>query len=74
MVANDDAVGTGSVLLNEGGVFRAWCRQFTFDNAFKVSASLGTIDTNGYTMTISGVIADYADPGTLYKAGAGTRC
>ncbi|MDW6023142.1 autotransporter-associated beta strand repeat-containing protein [Mesorhizobium sp. BAC0120] len=72
VAANNDAVGTGSVLLNPYGVFKAGANGLAFANRFEVSSSFGTVDTNGYTMTIAGVIADATDPGTLHKTGAGT--
>src|SRR5262249_35096337 len=72
VVAHNDAVGTGRVLLNSAGIFKAGADGLVFDNNFAVSPSFGTLDTNGYTMTIAGVIADAADPGTLHKTGAGT--
>ncbi|PLP55462.1 autotransporter, partial [Mesorhizobium loti] len=72
IVTNNSAVGSGRVLLNDAGVFQAGADGLSFANRFEVSPSYGTIDTNGHTMTISGVIADQTDPGTLHKTGAGT--
>ncbi|WP_379062495.1 autotransporter-associated beta strand repeat-containing protein [Mesorhizobium sp. UC74_2] len=72
IVTNNSAVGTGRVLLNDTGVFQAGADGLTFANRFEVGPSYGTVDTNGHTMTISGVIADATDPGTLHKTGAGT--
>lgn len=72
VVTNNQAVGTGRVLLNAAGIFKAGADGLTFNNRFAVSPSYGTIDTNGHTMTIAGVIADNGDPGTLHKIGAGT--
>ena len=72
IVTNNSAVGSGRVLLNDAGVFQAGADGLTFANRFEVSPSYGTIDSNGHTMTISGVIADATDPGSLHKIGAGT--
>lgn len=72
VAANNSAVGTGRVLLNEGGVFRAGADGLVLANDFAVSASLGTVDSNGHTMTITGTISDQSDPGTFHKSGAGT--
>ncbi|WP_161808145.1 autotransporter-associated beta strand repeat-containing protein [Mesorhizobium sp. 1M-11] len=72
IVTNDHAVGSGRVLLNDAGLFQAGADGLSFANRFEVSPSYGTVDTNGHTMTIAGVIADATDPGTLHKAGAGT--
>lgn len=72
IVTNNSSVGSGRVLLNDAGVFQAGADGLTFANRFEVSPSYGTIDTNGHTMTIAGVIADATDPGTLHKTGAGT--
>ena len=72
VVTNNSAVGTGRVLLNDAGVFQAGADGLSFANRFEVSPSYGTVDTNGHTMTIAGVVADASDPGTLHKAGAGT--
>lgn len=72
IVTNNSAVGSGRVLLNGAGVFQAGADGLTFSNRFEVSPSYGTIDTNGHAMTITGVIADANDSGSLHKTGAGT--
>src|SRR5262249_25016665 len=46
VVTNNDAVGTGRVLLNAAGIFKAGADGLTFDNNFAVSPSFGTVDTN----------------------------
>jgi autotransporter-associated beta strand protein len=68
---NANAVGTGTVTLN-GGAFQAGADGLTFTNNFAINPTGGSINTNGFTMTLSGVIANGAGPGSLTKNGAGT--
>ncbi|WP_174247511.1 autotransporter-associated beta strand repeat-containing protein, partial [Methylocapsa sp. S129] len=83
--STSSSVGTGAVYL-AGGVFQAGANNLTFANAFAFNAD-GTptssgggarIDTNGYTLTLSGVLSDGdaaglsgTGPGALAKHGAG---
>ncbi|WP_424630389.1 autotransporter domain-containing protein [Bradyrhizobium sp. SYSU BS000235] len=73
VVTNNSSVGTGAVTL-DGGVFKAGADGLAFGNSFLLTATAGnTIDTNGNTLTLSGVISDAGgSPGALTKAGTGT--
>ncbi len=73
VVTNNSSVGTGAVTL-DGGVFKAGADGLAFSNSFLLTATAGnTIDTNGNTLTLSGVIGDAGgSPGALTKAGTGT--
>jgi outer membrane autotransporter protein len=69
---NNNAVGTGMVTF-DGGIFRAAANNLNFVNNFAVNTAGGEIDTNGNTLTISGVIANgNGTSGTLTKSGLGT--
>jgi autotransporter-associated beta strand protein len=83
--STSSSVGTGTVYL-AGGVFQAGANNLTFANAFGLDAA-GTptasdggarIDTNGFTLTLAGVLSDGnaiglggTGPGALAKHGAG---
>jgi fibronectin-binding autotransporter adhesin len=73
VATNANSVGTGTVIINSLGVFRAGADNLDFANNFRLSSVGGSaIDSNGFTLTISGVISDSSDPGRLNKNGAGT--
>jgi autotransporter-associated beta strand protein len=68
---NSSSVGIGTVTL-DGGTFQAGANNLDFSNAFAVTETGGTVDTNGNTLTISGTIENgSAAPGVLTKSGAG---
>jgi fibronectin-binding autotransporter adhesin len=57
-VTNASSVGAGAVTLN-GGTFQAdGLSDLTFGNNFKINTAGGTIDNNGTTLTIAGVISN----------------
>jgi autotransporter-associated beta strand protein len=57
-VNNANSVGTGLVVMN-GGTFQVnGASDLTFTNNFSVNTPGGTIDVNGTTLTLSGIIAD----------------
>jgi len=70
-VTNNNSVGTGPVTL-DGGTFQSGGAGLSFNNAFAINISGGTIDTQANTLTLSGVIADGNGPGALTKIGSGT--
>jgi autotransporter-associated beta strand protein len=70
-VTNNNSVGTGAVTLG-GGIFQAGANGLNFSNPFNVNTTGGTVDTNGNTLTLAGVIADGNGPGALTKMGTGT--
>src|SRR5690606_3916647 len=74
-VMHNNALGTGTVELDEG-VIQAGATGLTLANAIALAAGpdAGGIDNNGFTFTLSGVIADESlgVPGSLTVAGAGT--
>jgi autotransporter-associated beta strand protein len=70
-VTNDSAMGTGTVTL--GSTLRAGADNLTFTNAFQLNDGAAAVDTNGNTMTLSGVIAGLPlITSGLTKTGAGT--
>ena len=66
------SVGAGTVTL-DGGKFQAGVNNLNFNNTFEVNTTGGTVDTNGYALTLSGTIQDGNGlTGVLTKSGAGT--
>ncbi|MHA7775783.1 autotransporter-associated beta strand repeat-containing protein [Roseibium sp. M-1] len=72
VVGNSSALGTGTVSFNGSGVLQAGTDGLIFSNNFSVGPTVGTFDSNGHTMSISGDIADGGDAGDLRKTGTGT--
>ena len=65
-------LGFGNVILN-GGTFQAGANGLNIANNFDLTPAGGAIDTNGFSLTLSGTISDIGIiPGTLTKNGAGT--
>jgi autotransporter-associated beta strand protein len=71
-VGNSGAIGSGPVTF-VGGIFQAGAAGLSFANAFVVETSTATIDTQTYTLTLSGSITDGSgSTGGLAKIGDGT--
>ena len=68
--ASNGAVSTGTVTM-DGGTFQAGADNLTFSNAFALNAAGGTVDTNGNTLTLAGLIGNGNGAGVLTKIGAG---
>ncbi|MDY0883560.1 autotransporter domain-containing protein [Dongia soli] len=69
-VGNNAALGTGAVTINGGGLQAN--DDVTLGNAVSLN-TVGTVDTNGHDMTLSGDIAEVtAGAGGLIKDGAGS--
>ncbi|MGH6770434.1 MAG: autotransporter outer membrane beta-barrel domain-containing protein, partial [Xanthobacteraceae bacterium] len=69
---SNNAVGTGVVTF-DGGAFRAAANNLNIANNFVLNTAGGEIDTNGNSLTISGVIANgNGTTGALTKSGLGT--
>ncbi|HZO46681.1 MAG TPA: autotransporter domain-containing protein [Xanthobacteraceae bacterium] len=64
------AIGSGAVTLG-GGTFQAGA-SMVVSNAFKLNTAGGSIDSNGHSLQLSGIIADGNGAGALTKLGAGT--
>lgn len=71
-VDNVKALGTNQVTIN-GGTLQAGLSGTLANNLIVIGAAGGTIDTNGFNLTIAGDIVDLPPPaGVLTKSGAGT--
>ena len=70
-VTANNSVGSGTVTL-DGGALQAGAAGLSFNNAFAINNTGGSIDTQANTLTLSGVIADGSGPGMLIKDGSGT--
>jgi len=62
------SIGTGLLTL-DNGILEAGANDLTFDNSVALTSNGGTFDSNGYTLTWTGVISG---DGALAKVGAGT--
>ncbi|MBC7580511.1 MAG: autotransporter domain-containing protein [Tardiphaga sp.] len=69
MIAN--ALGTAEVTL-DGGTLQAGASMTLGSRGIFMNASGGSIDTNGFDLTLTGPIADSGGPGPLTKSGTGT--
>jgi fibronectin-binding autotransporter adhesin len=76
-VTNNTAVGgrgggtVGTVTLN-GGTFQAGAAGLTISAPFAITSTGGGVDTQSYTLTLSGVIANADANDELIKLGSGT--
>ncbi|MBN8942846.1 MAG: autotransporter domain-containing protein [Rhizobiales bacterium] len=71
-VDNVKALGTNQLTIN-GGTLQAGLSGTLANNLIVIGAAGGTIDTNGFNLTIAGDIIDLPPPaGALTKSGAGT--
>ena len=61
------SIGTGLLTL-DNGILQAGANDLTFDNAVSLTSNGGTFNSNGYTLTWTGVISG---DGRLTKLGAG---
>ncbi|MEA2833367.1 MAG: hypothetical protein QOG66_1569, partial [Methylobacteriaceae bacterium] len=67
-IGNGQALGTGAVSMADGTILQAAGNGFNVANAISL-AGTGTIDTNGFGLTLSGVLGG---TGGLTKIGVGT--
>ncbi|MDO8876633.1 MAG: autotransporter-associated beta strand repeat-containing protein [Pseudolabrys sp.] len=68
---NASAFGVGTVTFN-GGALSAGIDNMILANGIAFNPTTNTIDSNGLTLTLSGVIADGSGSGGFTKSGAGT--
>ena len=68
-VGNNSSLGSGTLTFSgTGGILQAGTASLSLSNAIDLEFD-GTVDTNGQTLTLTGVISD---SGSLTKTGAGT--
>lgn len=70
-VTNNSALGSGAVTL-DGGKLVAGANGLNVTNAFFINTTGGSVETNGNTLTLSGLVADGNGAGALSKTGTGT--
>ena len=73
---NNSSIGTGAITL-DGGAFQAGANGLAFANNVTLDAAANTIDTQGYSLTLSGPISgagglDKQGSGVLILSGAGS--
>ena len=69
-VTDNASIGTGAGVF-DGGTFQSVSDNLSFANPFFVNTAGGTVDTSGYTLTLSGPIANGDGPGGLTATGFG---
>ena len=70
-LTDNNAASTGRITLN-GGTLQPGVDNLTIANAIGLGNNGGTVDTQAYTLTLSGTITDTtAQPGSLTKIGSG---
>lgn len=68
-VGHDTALGTGPATLRNGSTLQAFGGDRTLANAITLSGTTGTLDTEGFRLTLTGALSVHD---TLRKLGSGT--
>jgi autotransporter-associated beta strand protein len=70
-IGNSQALGTGALTMANFTTLRAAANGLDVGNNIALNGT-GTVNTNGFGLTLSGIIADGASAGSLTQTGAGT--
>ncbi|SEE58064.1 autotransporter-associated beta strand repeat-containing protein [Rhizobiales bacterium GAS188] len=70
-IGDSASLGSGSVTL-DNGTLQAGANNLNVANGVAINTTGGTVNANGNTLTLSGMIADGGGPGALTIAGTGT--
>ena len=72
IVGSNTALGTGPLYMEDGSTLQAGASGLSLNNVVELEAGSHTFNTNGSTLTLTGLVRDFHPPGALTKAGAGT--